>query len=86
MIRCVSVHLSSNYGAASMSRFGPGSEFFFLGSGPGPKDFFFGPGSIFIFNQIRFDFSLQSKYSGGWKGVGMGVCRINITPTPSRFT
>jgi hypothetical protein len=42
----------------------PGLNIFFLGSGTGPKDFFVGPGSIFSFNQIQFDFSLKSKYNG----------------------
>jgi hypothetical protein len=55
-----------NYqGAVGMPRPGPGSAFFiFLGSGPRPKDFFVGPGSIFSFNQIHFDFSLKSKFNG----------------------
>ncbi len=51
--------------AAGMSRPEPGFEDFFLKSGPnaGSAGLFF-LGSIFSFNQARFDFSLKSKYSG----------------------
>jgi hypothetical protein len=42
----------------------PGLNIFFLGSDPGPKNFYVGPGSAFNFKQIQFDFSLKSKYSG----------------------
>jgi len=47
-----------------MSRPEPGCEDFFLKSGPdaGSAGLFF-LGSIFSFNQARFDFSLKSKYS-----------------------
>ncbi len=52
-----------------LTGFGSGSELgsaflFFSGAGPRSKIFFVGPGSIFSFNQIHFDFSLKSKYNG----------------------